>query len=487
MRLDIRCGAAHGELRRVGAALITSWGAGISVCRSAQTGRRPTRRPGSGPGRPADVVAVLPAQSRRRAHIGRGLVLLLAAAALATAITFYVDGSSFALARLVSRDWKAHVDFATFWRSARALVHGQDIYATRGLPNLNPPLTTLVLAPFGWMTFWPAYRTFTLLSVALVVGSVAAVAAELRVRPATAVTAAAAVFLSSPVLATLGLGQVYPLLMAGITAAWVLGRRGHAVGEGAALGLVVALKPSLAPLLLLPLVRRRLSTLNAAIITGLLATIVGWAAAGLQSLPTWAHRMLEHPIQTYVDNAALPGTLARLTAPSHGVVPLVEVPGGAAIGLILGVVLVAVTAWLVRRPPAAGPDTALWAMTGAALLASPLSWHNYLMILMPGVLVLVARGHWHVAALLLSLALIGMEWQWAWKGTDGTSPALAMSLYCGILAAHWAAFLPGRVGVPSPAGPPPLIIHVPAQQASRHQDQDEISVRCNAHMSGMSR
>jgi hypothetical protein len=88
------------------------------------------------------------------------------------------------------------------------------------------------------------------------------------------------------------------------------------------------------------------------------------------------------------------------------------------------------------------------------------------MILMPGVLVLVARGRWPVAALLLSLALIGMEWQWAWPGPGGASPALAMSLYCGILVVHWMAFLPSRPRAPSPAGPPPAVIHVPAQQTA---------------------
>jgi hypothetical protein len=154
-------------------------------------------------------------------------------------------------------------------------------------------------------------------------------------------------------------------------------------------------------------------------------------------------------VQTYVDNAALPGTLARLTAPSAGVDPLVEVPGGAATGLLLGVVLIAVTTWMVRRSPAAGPDTALWAVTAAALLASPLTWHNYLMLLAPGVLALAVRGRWPVAALLLSLALIGMEWQWAWDGPDGRASGLALSLYCAILLAYWAALLPRAA-----AGPP---------------------------------
>jgi glycosyl transferase family 87 len=382
--------------------------------------------------------------------IGRGVVLLLAFAALATAVTFYVDGGSFVVSRLVSREWQSHTDFETFWQSAVALVHGRDIYETRAaLPNLNPPVTSLLLAPTGWLDFWSAYRLFVLASVVLVVASMAAVAAELHVHPAAAITVTVAVLLSSPVLGTLGLGQVYPLLMAGIAAAWVLGRRGRTVWAGVALGVVVALKPALAPLLLLPLVRRRWDTLIAATATGGLATLAGWVAAGWQSLPHWAETVLEHPVQTYVDNAALPGTLARLTAPSAGVDPLVEVPGGAVTGLLLGVVLIAVTTWRVRRPPVAGPDTALWAVTAAALLASPLSWHNYLMLLAPGVLALVVRGRWPVAALLLSLALIGMEWQWAWDGPDGRASGLALSLYCAILLAYWAALLPLAA-----AGPP---------------------------------
>ena len=191
-------------------------------------------------------------------------------------------------------------------------------------------------------------------------------------------------------------------------------------------------------MLLLPLVRRQSDVLTAAIGTGGLAALAGWFAAGWQSLPNWVQLVFEHPVQTYVDNASLVGTAQRLTAQSPGVDPLVELPGGAAIGLLLGLALIAVTTWTVRRPPAVGPDTGLWAIAGASLLASPLSWHNYLILLMPGVLVLVVRGRWPIAALLLALSSIGMEWQWVW---GAPAPAVAMSLYCGILLAYWAALL----------------------------------------------
>jgi alpha-1,2-mannosyltransferase len=391
----------------------------------------------------------LPRSARQAA---RGVVLLLAAAALATAVGLYVAHGSFVLDRIASDDELMHTDFQTFWRSAVAFLDGQDIYRTdAAVENLNPPFLTLLMAPLGLLGFWPAYRLFVVVGVVLVVGSMALVAAELRVRPAAATVVTVAVLLSSPVLATLGLGQMYALLTAGLAAAFVLGRRGRTVLEGVALGVTVALKPSLAPVLLVPLVRRRWGTLAAGIAAGGVATVAGWAAAGVQSLPNWVVAMLTHSVQAYFDNASLPGTLLRLTSESGNGSPVADVPGGATIGLVAGLALIGLTAWLARRPPATGPDSATWAMAGAALLASPLSWHNYLMVLMPGVLVLVVRGRWPVAALLLALALIGMEWPPSCYGPDGTASAVPLSLYCAILVLYWAALLQR----PASAAPPP--------------------------------
>ncbi|MDT7651928.1 MAG: alpha,2-mannosyltransferase, partial [Pseudonocardiales bacterium] len=76
------------------------------------------------------------------------------------------------------------------------------------------------------------------------------------------------------------------------------------------------------------------------------------------------------------------------------------------------------------------------------LLASPLTWHNYVMVLMPGALALVARGRWPAAVLLLALTMIGMEWPPFWYGEDGTASAVPLSLYCAILLTYWAALLP---------------------------------------------
>ena len=80
-------------------------------------------------------------------------------------------------------------------------------------------------------------------------------------------------------------------------------------------------------------------------------------------------------------------------------------------------------------------------MAAASLLASPLSSFTYLTVLMRGVLLLVARGRWPVATLLLSLSMVGMEWPPFWYGADGTASAVPLSLDCAILLGYWVAFL----------------------------------------------
>lgn len=368
-------------------------------------------------------------------------MLLLAAAAAVTAAGLYVTYGSFVLERLASSDQQTHSDWETFWLSARALLDGQDIYRTEaGLPNLNPPIFSALIAPLGGMEFLPSYRLWVLLMATLFVASMAAVAVELRMRAAGAVPVVVAVLLSSPMVAMLGLGQMYPLLTAGLVAAWIADRRDRLALAGMALGVVVALKPSLAPVLLVPVLRRQWLTVGSALLAATGGTVAGWIICGSDSVPAWVHLLATNGPVTYWDNASLPGALLRLTSVSDWGWPIVEIPGGTVIGLILGVAVLAATAWMVRRPPAEGPDTALWAMAAAGLLASPLAWHTYLVVLMPGLLVLVACRRWPVATLLLALSLIGMEWPSLWWSDDGVS-ALPVSLYCGILLAYWGSLL----------------------------------------------
>ena len=151
-----------------------------------------------------------------------------------------------------------HPDFDTFRASAVALVQGGDIYDTPAkLRNLNPPLLAVLLTPFALLDALPAYRLFTVLTLLLVVGAVLVVARELRLTARVTTAVVLVVLASSPLHGTLLLGQIYGLLLVGLVAGWVAERRGHPLLAAACYGVTVALKPSLAPLLLLPLALRR--------------------------------------------------------------------------------------------------------------------------------------------------------------------------------------------------------------------------------------
>jgi hypothetical protein len=80
-------------------------------------------------------------------------------------------------------------------------------------------------------------------------------------------------------------------------------------------------------------------------------------------------------------------------------------------------------------------------LVAASLLASPIAWHNYLVLLGPGVLLLLARGRCGPAFLLLALQSIPAQWPLLWDGEGTVAASLAMTLYLCILLAHWLVFL----------------------------------------------
>jgi alpha-1,2-mannosyltransferase/arabinofuranan 3-O-arabinosyltransferase len=243
--------------------------------------------------------------------------------------------------------------------------------------------------------------------------------------------------LSSPLLATLALGQIYPVLALGLVAAWVADRRDRQEISGAVLGLVVALKPSLLPVLLWPLARRRLKALVAALISGGVATLLGVIVLGLGETLDYIGVLKEQPVSAYWDNASLPSAAARLFTENPYAQNVATLPWMVGIGFALGIIAIVLTAMRVRH----GPEVGLWALVAASLLASPIAWHNYLVLLGPGILVLLARGRAATAFLLLALQSIPAQWPLIWNDKGTVAASLAMTLYLYILIAHWLALL----------------------------------------------
>lgn len=359
-------------------------------------------------------------------------------ASVLTAVVLYVRHPDALVTVLPSPDMhELHVDFDTFWHSAVALTQGTDLYDTPAkLTNLNPPLLTVLLTPFAALDVLTAYRLFALLTLLMVVGAVLAVARELRLPRWTTAAATAVVLVSSPLHGTLVLGQIYPLLLVGLVAGWIAQRRGRPVLAAVLFGVTVALKPSLAPLLLLDGGQRRWVPFRAGIAAAGGATLAGALVAGPSSTLQWLQIALREPVPDTVDNASLPGLAVRF-----GVAPMVGTLLGAA-------VLVGTLWWCGRHRDRIDPaGTAPWAVLAAGLLFSPISWHNYLMLLWPGVLLLITLGRGATAAVALAVTVVPVSWNGEWP-PEGFGADLGRSLYFGILVGYWAVLLrsAGRSG-----------------------------------------
>ncbi len=357
---------------------------------------------------------------------------------LAVSLWLQVSYLGAALGRISTGSMKIHVDFDSFWRSARAMLKGKDIYDTGGeLVNLNPPAWTVLISPLGLLEPLTAYRVFVLISLVVVVGYLAWTVQELRLGPGWTAVGVAMLLLSSPLLATLALGQVYPMLALGLVASWMADRRERQEVSGAALGLVVALKPSLLPVLLWPAVRRRWRALVAALVSGAVLTLVGVVVLGPGATLDYVGVLKGLSVSPYWDNASLPAAAARLFTENSYAQNVAVLPWMVAVGYALGISAIFLTAIRVRH----GPEVGLWVLVAASLLASPIAWHNYLVLLAPGILLLLARGMAAPAFLLLALQAIPAQWPLLWNERGTVLASLALTLYLYVLIAHWIALM----------------------------------------------
>jgi alpha-1,2-mannosyltransferase len=387
----------------------------------------------------------------RRAGVWEAALFFGAFAVLLFALWLDVRFWGEGLARIATDLMDIHADFDTFWRSAEAFWDGGDVYGTEArLENLNPPFWVLLISPLGLMEPLDAYRAFVAVTVVVTVGYLAWMTAELRLRGGWAVVATAMLLFSSPLLATLALGQIYPFLALGLVAAWIADRRGRLSLSGVALGLVVAVKPSLLPVLLWPLARRRWGALAAGLVSGAAATLLGVLVVGPRATLDWLGLLSGSPLSPYWDNASLPSAAARLFTENEFAEPVAILPWLVPVAYVVGFGAVLFTAWRVRG----GSEAGLWALVAASLLASPIAWHNYLVLLGPGVLLLLARGWAAPAFFLLALQSIPPQWPLLWSGDDTLVASIALTLYLYVLVAHWLAFLVVRKDTLEPSEGP---------------------------------
>ncbi|GEM_PF-1548233 len=291
----------------------------------------------------------------------------------------------------------------------RRIVHGQSPYARISqcgtLFNVpHPPAYFLLIGPFALLPIpWAAALWDTLGIVALWV-SVALIVRELRLAPSPwALAVMLALILSwAPWLQTLLEAQISPFLLLLLTLAWLAARRGRSGWAGAALGVAAAVRlfPALAVVYFF--IRRDWRAVGASV-----AVFVGMEAlatplvGGIPGVIAYATR--ESPAATaewiaHEHNVSLWGFTHQLLIGQRDLNPVVYAPWLASpLTYALLAVLLGALAWQTyrnRRLPFTQDQSTFLAYLPAMLLASPLTWQHYFVILLLPLLVLAACFPW---------------------------------------------------------------------------------------------
>lgn len=246
-------------------------------------------------------------------------------------------------------------DWDIFIASGRLALLGQNPYA---VANLTPPF---FLPLFEWFSTLPAPLTlWTLLSVLTYAACLLVLYQEERDKRVFLCMACAGLW------QTLYLGQIYALLLALVMALYVgLKHRNHRLAA-VALGLLIAVKPNLALVLIFLCCASHYRLALSALLVCLATYAVSLVAFGFTIYTHWLHLLLTAQPLGNANNLSLPNLLL-------GFPPLELV--------LIPACLIAGLAWAYVDKPTPGDVLAvgLW----LALWLSPLMWLGYAILLIP--------------------------------------------------------------------------------------------------------
>lgn len=322
--------------------------------------------------------------------MNRVLPFAVAAAAVLIFSVWYDDTSSRVLEPGSPED---AADFPNYYFGGERLLEGRAVYdpltpeieQAFSIPGYetypaDPPPTIGLFAPFSLLSYRMAWRAWSAISILLLFGSLYAVAHEVGYSRPWAAAIGAVSLLTNPARFLFTRNHMETLLLALGVAGWLALRRRREAGAGVAFGLATGLK--LFPgMWLLGLLRRNLRAglLGFAVAVGALAA--GMLILGSDNTGAFLTDVISRSRRWY-------GSLGNYSLISFG-----TALAGVWFGWLLVVVgaLVLVPRYLAHPRD---PDT-LWVLgTAAALLISPLSWINYLVLALPALVIVSCRIDW---------------------------------------------------------------------------------------------
>ena len=321
-------------------------------------------------------------------------------------------------------------DLRVFRDAGQAVLDGHSPYpppadrVLQGQDNfVYPAPAALVMVPLALVPLPVAAAVFLAISTL-------AVLAAFRLAGLRDWRLAALILASVTVLQGLALGTVTPFLVLLCATAWRY--RDRRWIPAVAVVAAVVLKLYLAPLILwLALTGRRGTALRAAGIA-LAVAFAGWAAIGFAGLGGYP-ALLRALARVEGDEGLSVATLGQVLGLGSG--------AARAIAAGLAVALLA-TAWRARSRPRLGEEGAFALTLIACLVASPIVWTDYHMLLILPVILLAPRP-----SLLWAVPVIA----WLYAGNNGTLPTWKIALANIVLAVVAAAALGAAVRLRRPA------------------------------------
>ena len=274
------------------------------------------------------------------------------------------------------------------WLQHRPLYADSASFHTQGgidLPFTYPPLSAIVFSPLALVPLPMASAAITVTTLVLLAVSVWIVLSALNVDAGrrgwlTAGIVGLATVTLEPIQANFSFGQINVVLMT-LVIADCLPRR-TPWPRGALLGLAIALKLTPAVFLLYFLLRRDGRAAVTAVVSFIVATLLGAALAWRDSREYWTHTIHQTDrigTATLNTNQNIAGALARLGL-GHTAQFLLWTAGCFA---VLGL-----TIWAVRRVLAAGePALGLMCVALFGMAVSPVSWSHHWVWALPTVIV----------------------------------------------------------------------------------------------------
>jgi hypothetical protein len=329
------------------------------------------------------LVAVAPRAARDVAYV------LLALTAVVWSV-IWVRGA-------VDTDTVGFDFLGTLWEPGRAILDGRSPYPPPevsalqvGNPAIYPPLLMVLVAPLTVLPWGLGLALWTALLAAALVGSLRA----LGVRDPRCYALA---LISAPAMGSFTLGNATLLLLPLVALAWRWRERW--LRAGALVGVAIAAKLLLWPLLFWLVATRRYRAAAASAATIVAGLVVPWAVIGLDGLREYPH-LLRVATDLYAVHSYSLATVAGAAG--------VGARGAAALATVVGLVLGLVALHIGRR----GNDGASLSLALlAAVVASPILWSYYFVFLLVPLAIARPRfsGLWALLPLFWLVQLLPRE------------------------------------------------------------------------------